>query len=182
MQNRKTIRNLVLTTVGMFCFAFLLVPIYDVFCEITGLNGKISGPSSEVEKNFSLDKKREILVQFITHNNESMPWIFKPEISQMAIRTGVQQKVMFVFQNPSKNKMIGQVIPSVSPGRGAEFFHKTECFCFEQQTLLAGEKIKLPVVFIVDPDIPKDIGSLSLGYTLFDITNQKEHLEDIASL
>ena len=78
--------------------------------------------------------------------------------------------------------MIGQVIPSVSPGRGAEFFHKTECFCFEQQTLLAGEKIKLPVVFIVDPDIPKDIGSLSLGYTLFDITNQKEYLEDIASL
>ena len=70
MQNRKTIRNLVLTTVGMFCFAFLLVPIYDVFCEITGLNGKISGPSSEVEKNFSLDKKREILVQFITHNND----------------------------------------------------------------------------------------------------------------
>ena len=68
--------------------------------------------------------------------------------------------------------MVGQVIPSVSPGRGAEYFHKTECFCFEQQKLLAGERVELPVVFIVDPNIPLDIGSLSLGYTLFDITDQ----------
>ena len=71
--------------------------------------------------------------------------------------------------------MMGQVIPSVSPGRGAEYFHKTECFCFEQQKLLAGEKVKLPVIFIVDTNLPPEIGSLSLGYTLFDIT---EHMAD----
>ena len=78
--------------------------------------------------------------------------------------------------------MIGQVIPSVSPGRGAEYFHKTECFCFEQQKLLAKEKIDLPVKFIIDPALPKDIGSLSLGYTLFDITNQVKNKSQLAGL
>ena len=81
---------------------------------------------------------------------------------------------IFIFENPTSEEMIGQVIPSVSPGRGAEYFHKTECFCFEQQTLTAGERIELPVRFIVDPGLPKDIGSLSLGYTLFDLTKLKE--------
>ena len=87
--------------------------------------------------------------------------------------------VSFLIHNGKKfilitisEDMVGQVIPSVSPGRGAEYFHKTECFCFEQQKLLAGERLELPVVFIVDPNIPLDIGSLSLGYTLFDITDQ----------
>jgi cytochrome c oxidase assembly protein subunit 11 len=170
-ESRKTIRNLSLTVAGMLAFSFLLVPIYDVFCEITGLNGKIEGPSVFSSKNIEEDK-REMLIQFVTHNNESMPWTFKSEIAQLTITTGVQQSVMFVFENKTSEDMVGQVIPSVSPGRGAEYLHKTECFCFEQQKLLAGERIELPVVFIVDPYIPLDIGSLSLGYTLFDITDQ----------
>ena len=171
-ETKKTIRNLSLTVVGMCAFSFLLVPIYDVFCEITGLNGKIEGPSVFSSKNIEEEDKREMLIQFVTHNNESMAWTFKSEIAQLTITTGVQQSVMFVFENKTSEDMVGQVIPSVSPGRGAEYFHKTECFCFEQQKLLAGERLELPVVFIVDPNIPLDIGSLSLGYTLFDITDQ----------
>tara|TARA_Y100001001_G_scaffold25524_1_gene21444 strand:- start:1074 stop:1622 length:549 start_codon:yes stop_codon:yes gene_type:complete len=170
-ETKKTIRNLSLAVVGMCAFSFLLVPIYDVFCEITGLNGKIEGPSVFSSKDIEEEDKREMLVQFVTHNNESMPWTFKSEIAQLTITTGVQQRVMFVFENKTSEDMVGQVIPSVSPGRGAEYFHKTECFCFEQQKLLAGERLELPVVFIVDPNIPLDIGSLSLGYTLFDITD-----------
>ncbi len=156
----------------MFGFGFLLVPIYDVFCEITGLNGKIEGPSTLSPEAIQEANKRDMLIQFVTHNNESMPWIFKSEASQVKIRTGVQQSVLFVFENTTDKDMVGQVIPSVSPGRGAEYFHKTECFCFEQQKLLAGERVELPVIFIIDPNIPLDIGSLSLGYTLFDITDQ----------
>ena len=171
-ESKKTVKKLALLTVGMFAFGFLLVPIYDVFCEITGLNGKIEGPSTPSSVNTEEVDKREMLIQFVTHNNESMPWTFTPEISQLRITTGVQQTVMFVFENKTSEDMVGQVIPSVSPGRGAEYFHKTECFCFEQQKLLAGERVELPVVFIVDPNIPLDIGSLSLGYTLFDITDQ----------
>ena len=171
-ESRKTIRNLAFSVVGMFAFAFLLVPIYDVFCEITGLNGKILGPSVLLPESIKEEEKRELLIQFVTHNNEFMPWTFKSEKSQLIITTGVQQRVLFVFENKTSKDMVGQVIPSVSPGRGAEYFHKTECFCFEQQKLLAGERVELPVVFIVDPSIPTEIGSLSLGYTLFDITDQ----------
>ena len=171
-ESKKTIRNLSLLVVGMFGFGFLLVPIYDVFCEITGLNGKIEGPSTLSPEVIQEANKRDMLIQFVTHNNESMPWIFKSEASQVKIRTGVQQSVLFVFENTTDKDMVGQVIPSVSPGRGAEYFHKTECFCFEQQKLLAGERVELPVIFIIDPNIPLDIGSLSLGYTLFDITDQ----------
>ena len=171
-ESKKTIRNLSLLVVGMFGFGFLLVPIYDVFCEITGLNGKIEGPSTLSSETIQEVDKREMLIQFVTHNNEFMPWTFKSETSQMKITTGVQQRVLFVFENTTSEDMVGQVIPSVSPGRGAEYFHKAECFCFEQQKLLAGERVELPVVFIVDPSIPLDIGSLSLGYTLFDITDQ----------
>ena len=143
-----------------------------MFCEITGLNGKIEGPSTLSPEVIQEANKRDMLIQFVTHNNESMPWIFKSETSQVKIRTGVQQSVLFVFENTTDKDMVGQVIPSVSPGRGAEYFHKTECFCFEQQKLLAGERVELPVIFIIDPNIPLDIGSLSLGYTLFDITDQ----------
>ena len=91
-------------------------------------------------------------------------------------------KDICVFNNNTDKAMIGQVIPSVSPGRGAEYFHKTECFCFERQELAAGEKIELPVRFIVDPALPQEIGSLSLGYTLFDITDKVEPTKDLAKL
>ena len=118
----------------------------------------------------------------MTHNNESMPWEFDSEKSQMRVLTGNQYEAMFVFHNKTSKPMVGQVIPSVSPGRGAEFFHKTECFCFEQQLLQAGERIELPVRFIVDPSLPKEIGSLSLGYTLFDITDKIDRTKDLAKL
>lgn len=181
-ESKKTVRNLLLTVVAMFGFAFLLVPIYDIFCEITGLNGKIKGPSDLTETTIEDKDQREVLIQFVTHNNESMPWIFRSNTTQMLITTGIQQKTYFLFENTTDKDMIGQVIPSLSPGRGAEYFHKTECFCFERQTLLAGEKVELPVVFIVDPSLPKDIGSLSLGYTLFDITDQFTEEQKIAGL
>ena len=112
----------------MFCFSFLLVPLYNVFCEITGLNGKITGPSfySAEDQN---TEQREVLIQFMTHNNESMPWKFKSTETQRKVMTGTSHEVIFIFENPTSEEMIGQVIPSVSPGRGAEYFHKTECFC-----------------------------------------------------
>jgi cytochrome c oxidase assembly protein subunit 11 len=181
MESKKTIRNLLGIVVCMFAFGWLLIPIYDVFCEITGLNGKVTGPSFLSESSKAMEQ-REVLIQFMTHNNESMPWTFESEEVQMRIMTGSQQEAIFVFKNTTDREMIGQVIPSVSPGRGAEYFHKTECFCFERQTLAAGERIELPVRFIVDPALPKEIGSLSLGYTLFDITDQFTKKDKIANL
>jgi cytochrome c oxidase assembly protein subunit 11 len=107
----------------------------------------------------------------MTHNNESMPWTFKSEKVQMRIKTGSQQEAIFVFENTTDKEMVGQVIPSVSPGRGAEFFHKTECFCFEQQTINAGEVKDLGIQFIIDNELPNDSGDIVLSYTMFDITD-----------
>lgn len=90
----------------------------------------------------------------------------------MKVTTGEQYFMEYVFTNTSEKPMIAQAIPSVSPGRGAQYFHKTECFCFEQQHLEPGESISIPVKFVIDPDLPKDISSLALGYTLFDVTKE----------
>ena len=171
-ESKKTIRNLVLVVAGMFGFGFLLVPIYDVFCEITGLNGKVTGPSDLSEIDFQTENQREVLIQFVTHNNEYMPWIFKSKKTQLLIKTGVQQKVFFVFENTTDKDMVGQVIPSVSPGRGAEFFHKTECFCFTEQVLKPGETVQMPVTFYIDPNIKNDVWendlkTITLSYTFF---------------
>jgi len=166
---RKSVSKLFLATFGMFLFGFALVPIYDVFCEITGLNGKITGPTfSEYES----VGNRELNIIFTTTNNKGMPWFFDSEESQMKVTTGEQYFMEYVFTNTSEKPMIAQAIPSVSPGRGAQYFHKTECFCFEQQHLEPGESISIPVKFVIDPDLPKDISSLALGYTLFDVTKE----------
>ena len=100
----KTIKKLSLAVVGMFCFGFMLVPIYDIFCDITGLNGKITGPSYLNEKTIVSTKQREILIQFVTHNNESMPWSFQPEINQIKVKTGEPQEIFFTFENRFKKK------------------------------------------------------------------------------
>ena len=99
MDSKKTIRNLLGIVFGMFAFGFLLVPIYDVFCEITGLNGKVTGPSYLSESSRDITDQREVLIQFMTHNNESMPWTFKSKKVQMRIKTGSQQEAIFVFEN-----------------------------------------------------------------------------------
>ena len=115
MEAKRTLRNLVGIVVGMFAFGWLLVPMYDVFCEITGLNGKVTGPSSLSSESLAITEQRELLVQFMTHNNESMPWFFDSEKSQMRVITGNQYEATFVFHNTTGREMVGQVVPSVSP-------------------------------------------------------------------
>ena len=140
MGQTKNVFRLLLLTFGMFGFGFALVPLYDIFCDITGLNGKVSGPT------------------FVSYDEE--------------LQTRSMKVTFVTLNNTTLEPMVAQAIPSVSPGRGAKYFHKTECFCFEQQYLAAGESITIPVKFIIDPEIPDDISSLALGYTLFDVTEQ----------
>ena len=108
-----------------------------------------------------------------------MPWSFKSSSPQMKVETGQDYLMDFTFTNTTNKPMIAQAVPSVSPGRGARYFHKTECFCFEQQFLEAGESITIPVKFIIDPELPKDIPSLALGYTLFDVTEEFANLQAV---
>ena len=164
---KKSVSKLFLATVGMFLFGFALVPIYDVFCEITGLNGKVTGPTFSEYEDIG---NREIKITFTTTNNNGMPWFFDSDRSQMKVKTGEQNLMSYVFTNTTDKPMIAQAIPSVSPGKGAQYFHKTECFCFDQQVLAGNARADMPLQFIVDQDLPDDIHTITLSYTLFDIT------------
>ena len=166
---QKMVAKLFVAVVGMFGFGFAMVPLYDVLCDITGLNGKTDTKAYEAV-NVQVDTDRTVTVQFVATNNDKMSWDFKPEVTMIKVHPGELTSTTFFAKNPSGQRMVAQAIPSVSPGRAAEFFHKTECFCFNQQTLLAGEAIDMPLRFIVDQDLPKDIKTITLAYTLFDVT------------
>jgi cytochrome c oxidase assembly protein subunit 11 len=166
----KTVAKLAVVVVAMFAFVFVvMVPLYNVLCDVLGINGKTSGSRYEVVK-AGVDSSREIEVQFIAMNNDGMPWIFKPSVTAISVNPGAANNTVFYAKNPMLKNMVGQAIPSVSPSRAAEFFHKTECFCFNQQALAAGEETEMALQFIVDQDLPRDIQTITLSYTLFDVT------------
>lgn len=166
--NKKLIVRLLGMVAGMFVFAYALVPLYDVFCDITGINGKTKGKA--LYQATKIDSQREIKVEFLTNVNRGMPWEFKPMVSSMKVHPGELNTVVFYAKNKSRTDVIGQSVPSVSPGEGALYFNKTECFCFDQQRLAAGEEIKMPMKFYIDTDLPEDITTLTLSYQLFNVT------------
>ncbi len=164
--NTQIIRKLLLLVVVMFGFGFALVPLYDVFCDVTGLNGK-TGDKVNFETAPIVDKSRLIKVTFLASLNETMPWEFKPQQSFIEVNPGVPTTINYIAKNTSPHSLIGQAVPSVSPGLAAAYFQKTECFCFTQQELKAGEEKLMPVTFIVSSELSKDIGEIVLSYTFF---------------
>ncbi|WP_163836193.1 cytochrome c oxidase assembly protein [Spartinivicinus ruber] len=168
---RKTVIKLSLVVIGMFGFGFALVPLYDVFCEVTGLNGKTNSQAYQYKSTpAAIDKSRQITVQFITNLGEGARWEFRPIVSQVKVYPGQLNSVEFFAKNPTNITRSSQAVPSISPTEGTTFLQKTECFCFEQQTLQAGEEVIMPMRFVIDQEIPKHITKLTLSYTLFDVT------------
>lgn len=166
---RKSLLILLLVVVLMFGFGFLLVPIYSVFCKVTGLNGKTGGAVAyRVDQ--PIDKSRTITVQFVASTNGTLAWDFYPLTETIKIHPGEIQRVAFYAKNNSPNTMTVQAIPSVTPGLAARYLKKTECFCFTRQTFKAGEAEEMPVLFHLDTDLPKNITILTLSYTMFDAT------------
>lgn len=153
---------------GMFCFGFLLVPIYDVICDVTGLNGK-TGDQYQGSVAPDVDESRWITVQFTTSNNAGMPWEFRPAEVKVKVRPGAMQETVFIAKNTTGQRMAAQAVPSVAPFSVAQYFHKTECFCFNQQILEPGESIEMPLKFFVDTEIPERVSKLTLSYTLFNL-------------
>jgi len=177
--NKQLIRKLLGIVVGMCLFTAALVPLYDVFCEITGINGKTKGKA--LYQANQVDSTREIKVEFLTSINRGMPWEFKSAVSSMMVHPGELNEVNFYAKNKSSKDIIGQSVPSISPGEGALYFNKTECFCFDQQRLAAGEEINMPMKFYVDADLPEDITQLTLSYQLFNVTQSVEAVEVAAN-
>jgi cytochrome c oxidase assembly protein subunit 11 len=166
---KRLVVKLALTVVGMFGFGFALVPMYDVFCEWTGLNGKTGG-RVEYSATQEVDQQRVVTVQFTASNNASMSWEFHPVVHQVEVHPGELTQIAYYARNPGNARSIGQAVPSVAPLKAADYLRKTECFCFTQQVLEAGEAIEMPVLFYVDPALPADVSKLTLSYTLFDVT------------
>ena len=176
-KNKRTVLMALVVVAGMFGFGFALVPLYNVFCELTGINGK-TGPKYVLQSGeLDTDLTRLVKVQFVTQNNEAMPWHFKPEISQVEVHPGEMMQVDFIARNPTSRDMVAQAVPSLSPNEGTDFFHKVECFCFTQQTLKAGEEARMPLRFVVDKDLPEYLTKLTLSYTLFDQPEAKISIE-----
>lgn len=178
--NKKTVLKSVFAVFAMFGFGFAMVPLYDVFCDITGLNGKTSGRYEETRaQEHVVDESRQVRVQFVTQNNENMPWEFRPVDYQVKVNPGALVAVEFYAKNPTDKPMVAQAVPSLSPSEGTNYFHKTECFCFSRQVLKPGEEVLMPLRFVVDEALPEHLGTLTLSYTIFDQTEtlDSEELE-----
>lgn len=165
--NSRVIKRLLFVVVGMFGFGFALVPIYDVFCDVTGLNGKTSDQAATLSAERKVDSSREIHVQFLANLNANMPWEFEPVTRAVTVHPGESMKIEYVARNKADHAITGNAVPSVAPGLAATYFQKTECFCFTEQKLEAGEEKQMPVIFVVDPELPDDIDTLTLSYTFF---------------
>jgi len=176
----KLIAKLSVGAVVMFLFAmFVMPPLYNVFCEVTGLGGKTGG--RYVATDATIDESRTVRVQFVATNNGEMPWEFGPTVHEVRVHPGEPTPVTFFARNPTDMDMVAQAVPSVSPANAARHFLKTECFCFNQQPLAAGEETEMPVVFIVDKDLPRAVKTITLSYTLFDITGRSENVASLTN-
>lgn len=165
-----TATKLVVVAVAMFAFVFVvMVPLYNVLCDALGINGKTSG-EVYVAAQAGVDESREITIQFVATNNDGMPWDFGPSQTMMQVHPGASNSTVFLARNPMPDAMVAQAIPSVSPSRAAQYFHKTECFCFNQQPLDGRTAAEMPLQFIIDRELPDDIRTITLSYTLFDVT------------
>jgi cytochrome c oxidase assembly protein subunit 11 len=176
VDNLRMLRKLAVVAIGMFGFGYALVPMYKAICDITGVNilalgekelpGSSNARLTEV-KNTQVDLNRTITVEFDA--NTRGPWHFKPMQSSVQVHPGELTTVMYEFQNVQDRTMSAQAIPSYAPHEAAAYFNKVECFCFNQYTLAPGEKKQWPVVFVVDSKLAKNVNTITLSYTFFEV-------------
>ncbi|MBH9553245.1 cytochrome c oxidase assembly protein [Inhella sp. 4Y17] len=169
--NRELFFKLAVVALLMFGFGYALVPLYRAVCEALGINVLSLSERREQAKNTQVDEGRWITVEFDA--NARGPWDFKPEISQMKVHPGQMATVMYTFRNRQDRVMAAQAIPSYAPKQAASHFNKVECFCFNEYTLQPGESKEWPVVFVVDPKLPKDVHTITLSYTFFEVPGKK---------
>jgi cytochrome c oxidase assembly protein subunit 11 len=172
-ENFRMVGKLGVIVLAMFAFGYALVPIYKAICEMTGINvlalsdRQIPGATPKTPANTQVDLTRLITVEFDA--NARGPWQFKPAQSSLKVHPGELATVMYEFQNVQDRTMSAQAIPSYAPAQAGAFFNKLECFCFSQYTLAPGEKKQWPVVFLIDPKLSKDVTTITLSYTFFEV-------------
>jgi len=178
LENTRMVGKLAVVVACMFAFGYALVPMYKAICEATGINilalverevpgGGTTGRNVKLPANTQIDTSRTITVEFDA--NSRGPWQFKPAQSSLQVHPGELTTVMYEFQNVQNRRMSAQAIPSYAPRQAAPYFNKVECFCFNQYTLEPGEKKQWPVAFVIDPKLSKDVNTITLSYTFFEV-------------
>ena len=163
--NRRVSLKLAGVALGMFVFGYALVPLYDVICDVTGLNGKTGRAEATVRD--KVDQDRWVTVEFTGNSMSGLPWEFRSLQKSMRVHPGEVAVAYYEARNTAGEAITGQAVPSVAPNRAATHFKKIECFCFSQQLLKAGENRKMPVRFVVSTDLPKEVGTVTLSYAFF---------------
>jgi cytochrome c oxidase assembly protein subunit 11 len=166
--NQRLAVRLLLVAVFFAGFGFAMVPLYDVICRMTGLNGRTNAMAVVADKNTQVDTSRWVTVEFLSHAMPGVGLQFAPEQFSMRVHPGAIIHTNYVVKNQTDQVFVGQAIPSVTPATAAQHVQKIECFCFSQQTFQPGEVRTMPVVFVVSPEMNKDLGTVTLSYTFFE--------------
>ena len=161
------VKQLIIIALIMFGFGYALVPLYEVFCRVTGFGGK-TDIIQEAAANNALLIDRDVEVTFTSHSHTSLPWEFKPITKGLNVKVGEIQDAVFYVKNYSNRAITGMATFNVTPARAGFHFKKTECFCFTKQVLQPGEEQEMAVRFLLDKDLPEDVHELTLSYTFFD--------------
>ena len=168
--NRETLKKLLVVAVAMFGFGFALVPFYETICEVTGIRN-VFQPDAAPPANTQVDTSRQVSIEFDA-NLQRLPWTFRPLESHVAVHPGEMRQVVYEVRNTLDRPVTGQAVPSYGPQNAGKYFRKIECFCFKQQTLAPGEVRRMPVVFMLDPELPADINTITLSYTFFEVSGR----------
>ena len=165
-ENRSLVARLLVAAGSMFLFGFALVPLYDIFCEVTGIRSPIvASDASQIEEQPQLS--RTIRLEMIANTNGTAPWEFAPSQDTADVQTGVMQDVTYSARNLAGRALIGVATPDIRPAEAAKYFRKVECFCFDEQSFEANETRDLMVRFYIEPDLPAHIDTITLAYTMF---------------
>lgn len=168
--NRRMLLRLSVVAVAMFGFGYALVPFYDAVCRALGVNEFIKADAAPAA-NTQVDVSRTVTIEFDA-NAHNLPWSFRPLVRHVAVHPGALTTVEYEIANVRSEPVTAQAVPSYGPARAGEHFRKMECFCFTQQTLAPGETRRFPVVFVVDPKLPRDVSTITLSYTFFEVAGR----------
>jgi cytochrome c oxidase assembly protein subunit 11 len=167
-ENRRLSRRLAIVAIGMFGFAFALVPFYNQICAALGIN---SLAQPDAVSNTQIDTSRTVTIE-LDSNAHNLPWRFRPLVAEVKVHPGELTTVEYEIVNVREAAVTGQAVPSYGPQHAAEYFKKLECFCFTHQTLAAGETRRMPVTFVVDPKLPRDVDTIAVSYTFFEVAGR----------
>ncbi|HEX9396376.1 MAG TPA: cytochrome c oxidase assembly protein [Burkholderiales bacterium] len=169
-ENRRLSLRLAIVALGMFAFGFALVPFYDQICAAVGLNSLVE--KSDRPANSQVDATRTVTIELDSNTATGLPWQFRPLLRHVKVHPGEMTTVEYEIVNTRSERITGQAVASYGPQFAGEYFKKIECFCFTHQTLEAGETRRLPVVFVIDPKLPRSVNSIALSYTFFEVAGR----------